>query len=551
MKKKVFLAFFSLWLVIDAGAQPPWVDLFNGRDLTGWQQRNGSAKFQVEDGMIVGTTVATTQNSFLVTEASYDDFELEVEFKMDSTNSGIQFRSEAKTDLQNGRVMGYQVDFDPTPRQWTGGLYEEGKRGWLYPLVYHPKGKSAYQPGQWNRCRVRCVKHNVQVWINEQPTASVIDDAAASGFIGLQVHGVYRPEDVGKKIFWRNIRVRKVTRPDTQADIFTADLIAARARSAFRVIDNPAEKKVSVYHDETLITEYIYPDSLFKPVLHPLQTLTGIPVTRGFPVTKVVGERTDHPHQVGLFFTHESVNQLDFWNLSTAIPPKKRGKFGRIVHTRTVCAQGLPDRATLITTSLWKSYDQTQSLVEEMTTHVFSISDNLLQYDRTSELRALQTVQFEDRKDALLGIRVARPLELKNDWADSFVEPDLSISKPRIDNTGATGDFLNHDGFTGEGVWGKRSPWLVLSGRVQSKPISLVLFDHPKNLNAPTRWHARGYGLIAANPLGTRFFTEGQSHTDLQLRKGEHIAFRYRLLLTEGLLGRNEIETLFQQFARE
>lgn len=545
-----FFILLFLLISVDTYAQERVKEkvLFNKIDFTGWKQLGGPAVFEVVDGMIVGTTVATTQNSFLVTEASYDNFELEVEFKMDSTNSGIQFRSEAKKEIQNGRVTGYQVDFDPTPRQWTGGVYEEGKRGWIYPLTYHPKGKSAYQPGAWNQCRIRCVKDKIQVWINNQPTASVVDDAAASGFIGLQVHGVYRPEDVGKKIYWRNIRLKHVARPDAQTNIFTADLVAARTPDAFRVIENPEKKKVSVYKGETLVTEYIYPDSLFKPVLHPLQTLTGIPVTRSFPLTSVVGERADHPHQVGVFFTHESVNQLDFWNLSTAIPPRERATYGRIMHTRTVCAQGLSDRATLITTSIWRSYDQKQSLLEEMTTHVFSSTGGLLQYDRSTELRALQTVQFEDRKDALLGLRVARPLELQCAWADPFVEADLTLSTPRIDNAAATGNFLNQEGLAGEAVWGKRSPWLALIGRMQKKEISLVVFDHPDNLNFPTHWHARGYGLMAANPLGKHFFTEGQSQTNLQLKRGERVAFRYRLLVAERALTQSEIEKLFQQF---
>lgn len=538
----------AAWVATTALSQSPTTTLFNGRDLTGWKQLNGSATFHVEDGMIVGTTVATNQNSFLVTEASYRDFEFEAEFKMDSVNSGIQFRSEAKKEFHNGRVTGYQVDFDPTPRQWTGGIYEEGKRGWIYPLTYHPKGKKAYRPGAWNHCRIRCYKNNIQVWINHQPTASVIDNHAAAGFIGLQVHGISRPEDVGKRTYWRNIHLREISRPERQTDIFTADLIAAQRSSAFRVREIPEQKKISVYRGETLVTEYLYPDSLFKPVLHPFQTLSGISVTRNYPLKIIAGERADHPHQVGVFFTHESVNRYDFWNLSTAVPQNERYRYGRIVHTRTVCAQGLTDRATLITTSVWKSYDHRQSLLEEMTTHVFYDNDGMLQYDRTTELRALQPARFEDMKDALLGIRVARQLELPTESADPFVEADFSISKPRIDNAGVTGNFLSSDGIQGESVWGKRSPWLALFGQLQAKKISFVIFDHPDNPNYPTYWHARGYGLVAANPLGTTFFTGGQSQTHLQLRPGQRVVFRYRIMLAEHTLPAREIKRQFQQY---
>lgn len=548
MKKRILLSTLAFGFGLASAAQSGWVDLFNGHDLAGWQQLNGPASFEAQSGMIVGTTVATTQNSFLVTAAGYSDFELQAEFKLDSVNSGIQFRSASNPAMQQGRVTGYQVDFDPTPRQWTGGVYEEGKRGWIYPLTYHPTGKSAYRKDAWNHCRIRCFKNRIQVWINGQPTADLVDDAAEKGFIGLQVHGVYRPEDVGKKIYWRNIRLREVTQADRMSDIFTANLIAARQSSAFRVQEDPLHKKVSVYRGNTLLTEYIYPDSLFKPVLHPLQTRSGHSVTRNYPLKKVAGERVDHPHQVGVFFAHESVNTVDFWNLSTAIPPPERGRYGRIIHTRTVCAQGLPERATLITTAVWKSYDQAQAILEEMTTHEFAISNGMLQYDRTTELRALQPVRFADRKDALFGIRMARSLELPNDSADPFVNTDQSISEARIDNTAATGNYLNQAGSRGETVWGKRSPWLALFGHLHRKNCTIVIFDHPGNLNYPTHWHARGYGLIAANPLGTAFFSEGKSTTNLHLRAGEHAVFRYRMLLSETTLPVKEIEKHFLRY---
>jgi hypothetical protein len=543
------LAFLSLTIVFSQSRNVSEM-LFNGKDLSGWKQINGSATYEVRDGMIVGTTVNSPVNSFLVTEKTYSDFELEVEFKMDSVNSGIQFRSESKGGVQNGRVFGYQVDFDPTARQWTGGIYDESRRGWIYPLTYHPQGKTAFHAQEWNHCRIRCVKNSIQVWINHQPTASLVDDATLTGFIGLQVHGVYRPEDVGKKIYWQKLHIRPATAREKIPGIFTADLIKARTQPGFQVAELPAEKKVSIRWADQLIAEYVYPDSLFKPVLYPLQTLSGLNVTRNYPFKRVAGERADHPHQAGVFFTHESVNGFDFWNLSTAIPLKNRSAYGRIVHTRTVCAQGLPDRATLITTSRWQSYDGSEALLEELTTHVFTRQENWLIYDRTTELRALQPVQFKEQKDALLGIRVARALELPNEWVDPFVESNLQIGSPRKDNSRATGNFLNQSGQQGETVWGKRSPWLALSGQLESKNISLLVFDHPANLNHPPHWHARGYGLVAANPLGTSIFSEGQSPTNLQLRPGERIAFRYRLLLSEEKLTPAQIEKRYQQFLR-
>ncbi|RZK77570.1 MAG: DUF1080 domain-containing protein, partial [Pedobacter sp.] len=127
-----------------------WQKLFNGKDLTGWKQLNGKAKYTVANGEIIGTTVSNEPNSFLATEKNYGDFILELELFVDnSMNSGIQIRSESKQDVQNGRVHGYQVEIDPSDRKWSGGLYDEGRRGWLYPLDINPKGQAAFKKDSW------------------------------------------------------------------------------------------------------------------------------------------------------------------------------------------------------------------------------------------------------------------------------------------------------------------------------------------------------------------------------------------------------------------
>ena len=127
-------------------AQGKWEKLFNGKDLTGWKQLNGKALYTVKDGEIIGTTVFKEPNSFLVTEATYGDFILELEFKLDADmNSGIQFRSESKADFKDGRVHGYQMEIDPSARAWTGGIYDEARRDWLYTLEYNPTAKAGLQ----------------------------------------------------------------------------------------------------------------------------------------------------------------------------------------------------------------------------------------------------------------------------------------------------------------------------------------------------------------------------------------------------------------------
>jgi hypothetical protein len=209
--KKLFLIISVLVFVVsqESSAQARWIKLFNGKDLTGWTQLNGKASYKVEKGEIVGTTVFNEPNSFLATTSAYGDFILELEFKLDDEmNSGIQFRSESKPDYQNGRVHGYQMEIDPSPRSWTGGIYDEARREWLYPLEYNVAAKTAYRKNAWNTCHIECIGNVMRTWINGVPAANLVDDVTPSGFIALQVHAVGKPEESGKKIRWRNIRIQ-------------------------------------------------------------------------------------------------------------------------------------------------------------------------------------------------------------------------------------------------------------------------------------------------------------------------------------------------------
>jgi hypothetical protein len=191
------------------GQSSPWVSLFNGKDLKGWKQLNGQAIYEVKNGEIIGTTIPSTPNSFLATDKDYGDFILELEFWADSTmNSGIQFRSESKADFQNGRVFGYQMEIDPSTRAWSGGIYDEARRLWLYSLEFNPGAKKAYKKSGWNKYRIECIGKSVKTWVNGVPAAYLIDDMLTKGFIALQVHSIEKPEDAGKQIRWRNIRIQ-------------------------------------------------------------------------------------------------------------------------------------------------------------------------------------------------------------------------------------------------------------------------------------------------------------------------------------------------------
>lgn len=186
-----------------------WNNLFDGKTLKGWKQLNGQAKYEVKNGMIIGTTVANTPNSFLVTEKDYGDFILELDLKVaDAMNSGVQFRSLSKADYKDNRVHGYQMEVDPTDRAWSGGVYDEARRDWLYIPNINPEGKKAFKKGDWNKYRIEAIGSTIRTWINGIPVSHLIDYMTASGFIALQVHAIYADMKPGMQIMWKNIRIQ-------------------------------------------------------------------------------------------------------------------------------------------------------------------------------------------------------------------------------------------------------------------------------------------------------------------------------------------------------
>lgn len=200
--------------------------LFDGKTLDGWTQHGGKAIYTVEDGVIVGSAVLNTQNSFLCTDKHYDDFVLDLEFLVDpELNSGIQIRSnvfdEATTiDLGDGttkdipadRVHGYQVEIDPSPRAFSGGIYDEGRRGWLQDLSENKAAREAFKPGEWNHYRIECHGDSIRTWVNGVAAADLDDSLTPSGVIALQVHGVGNDkEKEGIQVRWRYIKIDDLT----------------------------------------------------------------------------------------------------------------------------------------------------------------------------------------------------------------------------------------------------------------------------------------------------------------------------------------------------
>jgi hypothetical protein len=216
---------FALPSMAQQGGQ--WKQLFNNKDLSGWKQLGGKARYAVVNGEIVGTTVPNQPNSFLATNVNYKDFILELELKVDTPmNSGIQIRSESQANYKNGRVHGYQVEIDPSDRQWSGGLYDEERRGWLYPMELNPAGKTAFKNGTWNKYRIECIGNSIRTWVNGLPTANVFDNMTATGFIALQVHAIGKNDQPGKQVRWRNIRIQTSNlKPSPSDRIYVVNLI--------------------------------------------------------------------------------------------------------------------------------------------------------------------------------------------------------------------------------------------------------------------------------------------------------------------------------------
>ncbi len=208
MKRNILVLIATVFIVSASAQEAKWQDLFNGRNLKGWTKLNGTAEYKIQEKAIVGISKSGTPNTFLATNKMYDDFILEFDFKVDDgLNSGVQFRSNSLKEYQNGRVHGYQFEIDPSDRSWTGGVYDEARRGWLYPMTVNPIGQKAFKHNQWNKARIEAIGNSIRTWVNGVPCADILDDVTKSGFIALQVHSINNKQLEGKTVSWRNIRI--------------------------------------------------------------------------------------------------------------------------------------------------------------------------------------------------------------------------------------------------------------------------------------------------------------------------------------------------------
>jgi hypothetical protein len=231
LQLSAFTVFISVVSVAQTSAKGEWQNLFNGKDLTGWKRLGGKAEYKVENGAIIGTTVMNSRNTFLCTEKEYGDFILEADVWVEDEegNGGIQTRSHFNPDAFNGegRVYGRQCEVDPSPRRWTGGIYDEGRRDWLYPMQLNAKAQNAYKKGEYNHFRIECIGNEMKTWVNGVAAAYVVDTLDEKGFIGLQVHAINSPDHAGKKVGFKNIRIKTtgLTSTPFPANVYVSNFV--------------------------------------------------------------------------------------------------------------------------------------------------------------------------------------------------------------------------------------------------------------------------------------------------------------------------------------
>jgi hypothetical protein len=299
-------------------------------------------------------------------------------------------------------------------------------------------------------------------------------------------------------------------------------------------------------------TSFLYPDSLEKPVLYPLHAANGTVVTRSFPLEQREGDPTDHPHHIGLWFNFENLNGLDFWNNSYAIPANKKNLYGwirtdRILETKSGSTGVLTYHAN------WTG-QQKDVILEETTRYEFSGDQNQRIIDRFTTLKAAKDALFKDAKDGMLGLRLAHELQMPTKEDQKFTDDkgNVTVVKGGTDHV-ANGNYITSAGKTGDDAWSSRGVWCKVYGKMGTDSVSIAIIDHPKNPNYPTFWHARGYGLFAANPLGEKIFTNGKSEKMLSLKKGESVTFRYRVVINNGgkTISAAKLNTLAEDFGKK
>lgn len=297
----------------------------------------------------------------------------------------------------------------------------------------------------------------------------------------------------------------------------------------------PKAKRVDVTIDGKQFTSYMYGDSFEKPFLFPIVAGNGITITRGYPLKPRAGETVDHPHHTGYWFGYGNVNGIDFWGNNKEIPAAEKSKYGNIRFKKIEKLEYLTGRGTLEVDHEWVCPDGSITLIENAK-FIFTAGKNFRIIDRITTLTAqLPEVVFQDTKEGAFAIRVARFLDLPSDKPTVFTDAYGKVTSISVQNNkDAKGDYLSSEGVKGAEVWSTRAKWMKMFGVSGSDTVSIVFMDHSSNLNYPTFWHARDYGLFSANPFGQKDFTSGKEILNFKLKNGESVSFRHRLIIKTG-----------------
>lgn len=319
-----------------------------------------------------------------------------------------------------------------------------------------------------------------------------------------------------------------------------------------KIIRDDSASKIDIYIGEKFFTSFIFKSTIEKPILYPICAANGAIVTRGFPLMPRTGERIDHPHQIGMWFTFGDVNGLDFWNNSYAVPENLKKKYGRINLKKIseISSSGVSGK--LVVDLEWVDY-LGNVLLNEETAFIFSGNENLRFIERISKLYAGNNkVIFGDSKEGLMGIRVARAFETPSNEPLIYADANGKPTKVAVmDNTGVNGLYRSSSGFAGDSVWGTRNKWVILTAQMNNCNISLAFFDHPGNPGYPAHAHARGYGLFALNNFGQHAFRATEPVSSFELKAKDEMTFKYLFVVKSGKEMTNEdANNIFSVFER-
>jgi hypothetical protein len=565
----------------DAEKKQGWKLLFDGKSLEGWRGYKrpvSETRWKVEDGTLTldpNDGKDTRGARDIISADTFDHFDLKWEWRVaEGGNSGVKYF--VMEDMDSAIGHEYQIIDDERhpdakigPHRQTSAFYDviavgEGRfTDFTFSVAAEVLAKIKKPAGEWNESRIRVAPsrivqggtrvyhylNSVRVLEYELDSPELRAAIAKSKFKDVARFGKLHKahiliQDHGDRVWYRSIKILPIAGPTS------ASSPAATAASGVQVIANEAAQRVDVSIDGKPFTSYVYPETLKKPVLYPIRTARGTLVTRGFPLDARPGERVDHPHHVGLWFNYGDVNGLDFWNNSTDIPAARAPKMGTIRHTRVVETKSGANGGELAVEMEWVTPDGTP-LLREDTRFVFHGAGSTRTIDRITKLTALQTkVTFRDNKEGLLGMRVTRALEQPANKPEIFTDSSGKATKVAVlDNTGVTGQYLSSEGLKGDDVWGTRGKWCMLSGQIEDEQVTIAILDHPANPNAPTYWHARGYGLFAANGLGRKVFKPDQEELVLTLDPGNSVTYRHRVVVVSGTATADSIEREFRSFA--